>query len=329
MDGPGDQILADPALALAALAMALEVVDEPDLRATLESHGRFVAQNLVDLDGAVRRGFTKGVGLDGSFPELELQATVIHGLFEAWRMTRLQVLHDAAVRAGRFLLEQFFDGGRDLPRSGLVGDHLTYTPRSVGMVLAALRLLNDEGGMTQPPLDAGDAHDRLAAKLFRGPMVLSEWDENGEVLGDGDPDTNKNGIKEVALAGGKFGFGVAPVLASRVVAGPDPLPLPPGPVSWSQQVQPMLRLACGQCHLNGARLGEYSLETHQSAFLPGESRWAGAMIAPGAPAASLLFQKVDRRNPPVGVQMPQALPPLNSRARALLEQWIEQGARNN
>jgi hypothetical protein len=39
--------------------------------------------------------------------------------------------------------------------------------------------------------------------------------------------------------------------------------------------------------------------------------------------------KLDRRYPPVGVQMPQALPPLSASGRALVAEWIRQGALNN
>jgi hypothetical protein len=49
-------------------------------------------------------------------------------------------------------------------------------------------------------------------------------------------------------------------------------------------------------------------------------------VVPGDPARSLLYRKLVDRNPPVGVQMPQALPPLGPSGKELVRRWIAAGA---
>jgi hypothetical protein len=283
----------------------------------------FVANELVLPSGEVRAGITLGQGPDSVPATLAAQVSVIQGLFDAARVLAGPAHREEAVRAGTFLMEHFWKGAQ-LFDTTLGSQARSYTPELAGNVLAALRALKEEGGIEE----AGGLHDEFASRMLANALVLSEWDEAGEVLGDGNPDTDGNGIREATLAGGPHG--VSPVFAGRVVAGPPPVEGGlPGIVSWSKHVQPLFRMACVQCHLNGARLGTYSLDTWQGARTAGDSGGRWPLIVPGDPEASLLFLKTDRRNPPVGVQMPQALPPLTSAGRALIAEWIRQGALNN
>jgi hypothetical protein len=250
----------------------------------------------------------------------------VYGLLEASRRTGQQNHLDAARRAGAFLLTRFWDASPRLFHSQLGQRTRVYDARAIAALVGALRDLSAIG-----VTGAADAHDRFGFATFRGPMVLAEWQETGEVLGDGIPDTNRNGVPEAPLAGGPFG--VATVFASRLIEGPAlETQAFPNLVSWSRHVKPLLRGACGQCHLNGNLRGEYDLETWEGAFVQGESkRTLGEfpMIVPGAPERSLLYLKIDQRMPPVGNQMPEALPPLTNAARVLVAEWIRQGARNN
>ena len=50
------------------------------------------------------------------------------------------------------------------------------------------------------------------------------------------------------------------------------------------------------------------------------------LIVPGDPEASLFYRKLVDRVPSVGVQMPEAQPPLSEAGKALVYQWILEGA---
>ena len=50
------------------------------------------------------------------------------------------------------------------------------------------------------------------------------------------------------------------------------------------------------------------------------------MVVPGSPEDSLLFWKVSTKSPPVGREMPPALPMVDADELALIEAWIAAGA---
>ena len=193
----------------------------------------------------------------------------------------------------------------------------------IAAVLDALREIVSDGTVA----GADTAHDAFLVAL-RPVLAFAEWDGFGEVVSDGIADTDGNGVPEPALAGGAHGR--APVFAGEILAGPPPSAEPTnGPVTWSRHIQPLFRAKCAQCHLDGAARaqgGFYRLDTPTLARVPGQSGGAMPLIVPGDPDASLLYHKVKDRNPPIGVQMPQALPPMEPAAVELVRRWIEEGA---
>jgi hypothetical protein len=170
-------------------------------------------------------------------------------------------------------------------------------------------------------------HDGFLVTLLPK-LVFAEFGRpGGEVLGDGIADTDGNGIPEPAFAGGVHRR--VPRFAGEIREGPDPQDEPSAaPVLWSAQIQPLLRSKCAECHFDGARLGGYRLDTPELLRTPGESLGALPLVVPGDPERSLLYRKLVDRTPPIGVQMPQARPPLDDRGKALVRDWILQGARS-
>jgi len=53
------------------------------------------------------------------------------------------------------------------------------------------------------------------------------------------------------------------------------------------------------------------------------------LVVPGDPDASYLYEKISRSMPAKGVRMPNASPPLETRALTAIREWIRAGARDD
>ena len=155
-------------------------------------------------------------------------------------------------------------------------------------------------------------------------LVYSETEATGEVIGDGNPDTDGDGIPEPAFAGGDFGR--APVFTGEIKEGAELVADLDGPILWSRHIRPLFEGACVQCHLSGARRGEYRLDTPTLLRQPGSENPGLPLVVPGDPEASYLYRKLVDRIPPAGDQMPLDTPPLAPHGKALVRQWILEGA---
>ena len=103
-------------------------------------------------------------------------------------------------------------------------------------------------------------------------------------------------------------------------AAPDAAALPP--VSYQNDIKPMLEAQCLKCHGPEKQKGGLRLDHKTEAFKGGESGERG--IVPGHASQSRLFQMVsskkdDERMPPKGE-------PLNAKQLDLLRRWIDAGA---
>jgi hypothetical protein len=309
----------DTGLALAALATsAMAVPDLRDARALLAPAAHFARDRLVGTDGvAVRELDLRAPGAVPATAGVVDQAAIALGLLAAGR-----VLADPSVlergRAAAAVLGASFDATARVFRTA--GEaHARYAADDVAILLRALQEAAAEGVP-----GAAAAHDAFAGRLLQV-VVAAEWEGRGEVLGDGVADTDGNGISEPLLAGGELGR--APLLMPEVMFGALPAPAD-GPVSWSREVRPLFRAACGDCHVDGANRGAYTADTIAQAATPGESRWPVPLVLPGDPEGSLLYRKLADRTPPVGLQMPYLRPPLDERGRQLVRRWILEGARD-
>lgn len=118
-----------------------------------------------------------------------------------------------------------------------------------------------------------------------------------------------------------------PAAAAAAAAQPPvsarPVPLRPGDVSFAAEVAPLLIAQCLDCH--GERNPEASL---RMATLDGLLRGgkSGPAVTPGRGADSLLVRKL-RGVGIEGQRMPLNRDPLTEAQTAMLERWIDQGAR--
>ena len=95
----------------------------------------------------------------------------------------------------------------------------------------------------------------------------------------------------------------------------------PARIDFARQVQPVIAKHCLECHNQDRRQGGLSLATYADALEGGRS---GAVIRPGAGARSLLIHRLTGATEP---QMPKDEAPLTAPELALIQRWIDQGAR--
>ena len=109
----------------------------------------------------------------------------------------------------------------------------------------------------------------------------------------------------------------------NTMVGPDE------PVSFAQDVQPILSSSCGGagCHIdestNGVELSNYEQVMNSIGVQYGE-----AIVEPGDADASPLVDKIEA-NPQFGARMPAGRAPLSGDEIARIRTWIDDGAENN
>ena len=115
-----------------------------------------------------------------------------------------------------------------------------------------------------------------------------------------------------------FGLAVAALLVGKSGASADP-----AKPTFDEDVLPVLKQHCTNCHGNDKQKGDLNVATF-AALQKGGS--AGGVVTPGNPDKSRLFtmssHKEEPKMPPSGAKIPD--PHLN-----LLKLWIEQGGREN
>lgn len=100
------------------------------------------------------------------------------------------------------------------------------------------------------------------------------------------------------------------------------------PVSFAEDIQPILQIRCGTCHqAGGAGLEQSGLDlTTYEGLMKGTKH--GAMIVPGDPVTSNLMVLIDGKADK-SLQMPHGKKKLSSCDRDLIRKWIKQGAKKN
>lgn len=94
-------------------------------------------------------------------------------------------------------------------------------------------------------------------------------------------------------------------------------------VDFEKEIAPLFEQHCLDCHDSATRKGGIGLETHYHAHLPTES--GEALLAPGNSGASLLLRVVTAHDPEK--RMPLDGEALSGNEIALLQRWIEEGAK--
>ena len=144
------------------------------------------------------------------------------------------------------------------------------------------------------------------------------------------------GDLSVSLNQGILAYGGPAAIGNTVLSAQQCAPGTSGgptTVSYTNDIVPLLNQhGCMNisCHGGTFPTSGYDLRTYATSFGPGlEAAGLQACdIVPGSPDTSYLIKKLGP-NPPMGVQMPDALPPLSSDQINLIRTWILEGAQND
>jgi mono/diheme cytochrome c family protein len=116
--------------------------------------------------------------------------------------------------------------------------------------------------------------------------------------------------------------GLAGVTALSQEPAPPALPPPAShAIDFARDVAPIFSKSCVRCHARGQSKGRFSLETREGLLKGGR---AGAAVAPGRSADSLLVQLVAGLDPEM--IMPEKGSRLSAAEIGVLRAWIDQGA---
>src|SRR5207247_2681384 len=100
-------------------------------------------------------------------------------------------------------------------------------------------------------------------------------------------------------------------------------PALPGPVDYLREVKPVFAERCYRCHGASQQKGGLRLDTAALAWKGGEH---GPAMTPGKGAASLVVQVMKGAHSEIA-RMPYKKPPLAVAQIALIEEWIDKGAK--
>lgn len=98
-------------------------------------------------------------------------------------------------------------------------------------------------------------------------------------------------------------------------------------VSFEHDIQPIFLTKCLYCHSETAKEANLDLSTYES--LMDSNSYNGPVVRPYDAYNSFLYEKVSKPNPGYGNRMPLGEEPLSSSEARLIEDWINQGAKNN
>ncbi|MCK6550482.1 PQQ-dependent sugar dehydrogenase [Myxococcota bacterium] len=252
---------------------------------------------------AAYRGFEVNAGAPTHTQDLSfhLSSTAIRGRIRDTRGVAASV--DVGVARGNEGALYAFAGGRDyLPASGLPASSIAH------------RMTSDAFGYYYVPVRTGDGN----ATFFFG--VVADTNRDTYVSSGFTEMIPTNGLvtHDITL-GLKMGGGMCDDLAGQA---------PTPNVDYESQIQPIWDASCTGCHNSSSGNGNLTLESPswarlvnvQSLEVPGQ-----LLVAPGNPAQSFLFEKLNCANPQVGTQM-RPLDRLPLAQQQLIADWITQGA---
>lgn len=94
------------------------------------------------------------------------------------------------------------------------------------------------------------------------------------------------------------------------------------PVSFNDQIKPILRMHCLKCHGDDTAKSDLNLQTYASLLRGGGG---GRIVEAGRSGQSLIMQAIT--NPDADARMPPNSPPLSKEKIELIRQWIDSGLR--
>lgn len=102
----------------------------------------------------------------------------------------------------------------------------------------------------------------------------------------------------------------------------------PRNVSFSADVQPVLKKYCLECHVPGGTgylASGFDMSSYEALMKGGKF---GALVIPGDPLTSTLNMLVEGRADP-SIHMPHGREKLSDRETEILRVWVQEGAKNN
>lgn len=99
------------------------------------------------------------------------------------------------------------------------------------------------------------------------------------------------------------------------------------PVSFSQDVNPILQSSCSFSNCHGGTPPESGFSTASYETVTGNADH-GPLVVPGDASSSNLYLKVTA-NPPFGERMPRGMTPLSASQINTIRDWINEGAEDN
>ncbi len=99
-------------------------------------------------------------------------------------------------------------------------------------------------------------------------------------------------------------------------------------VSFKSQVKPLIDKYCSECHIpggDGAKASGFVTQTYDTIM---KGTKYGPVVVAGHPLSSSLYRLVAGKVDP-SIQMPHGKEALSPEEVSAIEQWIEQGAKNN
>jgi mono/diheme cytochrome c family protein len=99
-------------------------------------------------------------------------------------------------------------------------------------------------------------------------------------------------------------------------------------ISFKNQLQPVVNKHCAECHTGGgpgAEKSGFAVDSYQS-LLKGTKY--GPVVVPGSSVSSSLYRLVAGKVDP-SIRMPHGKEKLSAAEIVLIEQWIDQGAKDN
>ncbi len=138
----------------------------------------------------------------------------------------------------------------------------------------------------------------------------------------------QSSTRSAGMGPGMMGQGGAPRMMGRgqgvppptVTIAPTATPGGAASISFGKDILPILTSQCGSCH--GGQGGLW-LTTYEQVMVGGQS---GAVVVPGKPDQSLLYQRITGEKQP---QMPLDAAPLTQSQIAAIRGWIAEGAPKN
>lgn len=99
-------------------------------------------------------------------------------------------------------------------------------------------------------------------------------------------------------------------------------------VSFKSQIEPLLLANCVECHTAGGEGAKASGFQMTSYELLMKGTKYGPVIVPGAPESSTFYRLIAGKVDP-SIQMPHGKEKISEANIKLVENWIQQGAKNN